>query len=338
MSGFAILDLVIGLVFIFFVLSIITSSVVEVVMSRLKVRSKFLTQWLMTIFDKKMIGPGGKPIKLAEGIMDHCLTTGLSKVGRATSFIDAQNFVSALIEKLTYDSEAPAEKVTTDLKSLLDRIGSVKAIDGSPLLSTELMRTFLIFGEEAKLAAKNQPTDPTATRKDEMQLFREKLEKWYDTAQERVSGRMKIQYIRPWTFWIGIVVAVALNVDTIQISKYLYDHKEEAKVFADKAMVSINDIQSAKKVNDSDLQESFKAIQADVHLLKETAPKGMPFGWGDGQKTPKGKEWLARIAGWLATVMAIMLGAPFWFDLLNKIANIRATGNKPPAAGAAPKT
>ncbi len=38
-----------------------------------------------------------------------------------------------------------------------------------------------------------------------------------------------------------------------------------------------------------------------------------------------------RIPGWLLTGLAVMLGAPFWFDALTKLLNInlRATGKKP---------
>ena len=32
------------------------------------------------------------------------------------------------------------------------------------------------------------------------------------------------------------------------------------------------------------------------------------------------------ILGWLITALAISLGAPFWFDLLTKLVNIRGTG------------
>lgn len=37
----------------------------------------------------------------------------------------------------------------------------------------------------------------------------------------------------------------------------------------------------------------------------------------------------ADIIGFILTALAITLGAPFWFDLLNKFVNIRAGGNKP---------
>ena len=50
---------------------------------------------------------------------------------------------------------------------------------------------------------------------------------------------------------------------------------------------------------------------------------------------PPGDFWdgilgiLAKITGLAATVFAMMMGAPFWFDLLNKVSNLRGTGNKP---------
>ena len=34
---------------------------------------------------------------------------------------------------------------------------------------------------------------------------------------------------------------------------------------------------------------------------------------------------LLAIPGWIATALAVMLGAPFWFDVLNKFMVIRST-------------
>ncbi len=31
------------------------------------------------------------------------------------------------------------------------------------------------------------------------------------------------------------------------------------------------------------------------------------------------------------SILAVFMGAPFWFDILNKIANLRGTGPKPPS-------
>ena len=39
------------------------------------------------------------------------------------------------------------------------------------------------------------------------------------------------------------------------------------------------------------------------------------------------------LVGWLLTAIAASLGAPFWFDLLGKLAKLRAAGTKPPSTG-----
>jgi len=40
--------------------------------------------------------------------------------------------------------------------------------------------------------------------------------------------------------------------------------------------------------------------------------------------------FLAKLGGLATTIAAVALGAPFWFDLLNKIVNLRLSGQKPP--------
>ncbi|HAA32884.1 MAG TPA: hypothetical protein DCE56_40670, partial [Cyanobacteria bacterium UBA8553] len=38
---------------------------------------------------------------------------------------------------------------------------------------------------------------------------------------------------------------------------------------------------------------------------------------------------LRRFIGWMISGLAISMGAPFWFELLGKIMNVRNTGPKP---------
>ena len=40
-----------------------------------------------------------------------------------------------------------------------------------------------------------------------------------------------------------------------------------------------------------------------------------------------------HIAGWILTAIAASLGAPFWFDTLNKFMNVRAAGTSPTEKG-----
>ena len=52
-------------------------------------------------------------------------------------------------------------------------------------------------------------------------------------------------------------------------------------------------------------------------------------------------RWLAVLDrhkfGWLLTILAVSLGAPFWFDTLNKIISIRAVGKAPEEKQKSPK-
>ena len=45
----------------------------------------------------------------------------------------------------------------------------------------------------------------------------------------------------------------------------------------------------------------------------------------------------AHLAGWLITIFAISLGAPFWFDMLNKAVSIRSVGKAPEEKQKSPK-
>ncbi len=40
---------------------------------------------------------------------------------------------------------------------------------------------------------------------------------------------------------------------------------------------------------------------------------------------------------WILTVLALSMGAPFWFDLLNKIMNVRYAGKSPDEASKKPE-
>jgi hypothetical protein len=56
------------------------------------------------------------------------------------------------------------------------------------------------------------------------------------------------------------------------------------------------------------------------------------------QQEEESKHWnfqglsfspLKRILGWIVSGLAISMGAPFWFELLGKMMNVRNTGPKP---------
>ena len=58
----------------------------------------------------------------------------------------------------------------------------------------------------------------------------------------------------------------------------------------------------------------------------------LPLGWTNVPDVNNFKEGVLRFLGIFITVIAVSLGAPFWFDILNRLIKIRAAGKKPIAS------
>ena len=79
------------------------------------------------------------------------------------------------------------------------------------------------------------------------------------------------------------------------------------------------------------LQQKWQQLNTAKAALEDD---GIPLGWNQTAHNDKkgpatGMFILSRIAGLLATFFAIVMGAPFWFDVLNKISNLRGAGTTP---------
>jgi hypothetical protein len=70
-------------------------------------------------------------------------------------------------------------------------------------------------------------------------------------------------------------------------------------------------------------------IQTQISNAKQALASvdslGIPLGRKNGKIFPDGENGFEVFLGWLITAVAISLGAPFWFDMLNKIMVIRST-------------
>ena len=362
MSNFPIIDLVIGLIFIFFLFSIICSSAVELCLTIFKSRASLLEKWLKHIFDspaldssgQQLLANNGEPISVGRAIMDHCMATVLSERGASTTYINTQNFVSALLDKITIK---PAEKGSSSVQVPPKNLNEyIEAIEKSTVISGELKRTILMLAFESKNAAEKVYAIPGATTitnnvsiqiKSELEHFRERLESWYDKNAERLTGTFKSKKVVPLTVIVATIITVLFNADSLAISKYLYENKAVAKELSTHALSTIDSykekMQKEIRITDSagnkdtlrerKLTEAYNNLKKDVDTLKNyAATVQIPLGWGSEQVSTD--AILKHLIGWLATILAISLGAPFWFDILNKIANLRSGGPRPPTGNA----
>lgn len=146
------------------------------------------------------------------------------------------------------------------------------------------------------------------------------LEKWFDASMDRVSGwyKRKSQLI---TIAVSVLLVLILNVSTLRIAEQL---NGEPKVLA-------NVVAKAEAAEEGAEASSMKAAGEEAEkAVDDLASLSLPVFWTEEKNRPDtSEEWLLALAGWLISIAAISLGAPFWFDTLNKLSNLRMAGKKP---------
>lgn len=163
--------------------------------------------------------------------------------------------------------------------------------------------------------------------------FQEKVENWYDDSMDRAAGWYKRR-----TQWIllalGFVVAVSLNVDSINVARTFWVDPvaRQATVTVAQDYVRNHPVKS-REATDSDKEApTTKTIEQEAKELEDVGKSlPIPIGWGQDARQkfedacsdpPALLMWLG---GWLITALALSLGAPFWFDTLNKFMMARSS-------------
>ena len=130
------------------------------------------------------------------------------------------------------------------------------------------------------------------------------IARWFDAGMNRVSGAYKRQ-AQLFTFLIALLIAAAFNVDSFHLFKTLWLHPG-----------------AAASIGAGSATEGTKQALDALFTL--------PVGW-DHAPASAGAG-LLLFCGWLVTAISVLFGAPFWFDLLQRLVNLRGTGRKPAAA------
>ncbi len=303
MFGSSTIDIAIGIVFVFLMLSLIGSTVNEIIFSFLNMRGKELLRGLKTLLDDddatglvKRLYNHGQVFGLFEGAFDP------KKPGKLPSYIPPQNFVRAFLDIIPDAAHlSPAGDVQKDVPAIVSALRTA-ALKLAADQKTEKVGKPLVSMIDA---AGNDPA---------------KLEKsigdWYNSAMDRVSGWYKYQ--TQWAlFAIGLVIAVVLNANSIAIVKQLsIDSTLRQSIVAA--------AQSAKQPDGTGGQPIKDQIQQAQDQVSKISNLGIPLGL-DQKQLADPTAWPQMLLGWLLTAIAVSLGAPFWFDILNKFMVVRST-------------
>ncbi|ONH24527.1 hypothetical protein [Pseudofrankia asymbiotica] len=161
------------------------------------------------------------------------------------------------------------------------------------------------------------------------------LAQWYDAAMDRLSGWYK-RRIGKFLLVYAIALTVAFNLDAIGLTRALWQDSALRAVAVSSAETRVQT--STPAGGDGSSGEG--AAETAVSAVRDIGALQLPFGWthADTVTDPRAVpddagDWALKALGWLVAAAALTVGAPFWFDLLGRLVNMRSAGPKPkPAA------
>jgi len=301
----SLLEVFIGLTFIYLLLSLLVSAFVEYSEMWLRKRGRLLYMGLLELL--KNNESNGLVEKLYKNPLIYSLYKGEPnqggkiKRGNLPSYIPVNIFVLAFLDELNR-SQQKHLRSATDITDLITH---------TPLLSAELKSSLNMV--------LTQVTD-----NDYNQAIK-KLELWYANSTDRVSGWYK-KHTQWLSLGISLIMIVMLNVDTLYISQALMVNSSLRAAVIQSADQYIS-AEENKSQNTEKHQISRQNSSQHLQSLKaQLLALGLPISW-DRIHWNKLDIWEkgSKIIGWLLTTIAVSFGAPFWFDVLNKFMSFRSS-------------
>jgi hypothetical protein len=323
MFGLGIIEVGIGMAFVFLAVSLVCSTVREFVETISKTRAMDLERGLREL----LADYDGKGF--TRTLFDHPLIAGLFPgkydPGRLrTTSMSGGDVRMPLSGRRSLPSYVPAGQFATALLDVVLRGSAGSPYPAPPLSIDSLRASAAVLDNEQVRRAVLSAIDFGGG---DLEKVKANVEAWFNGTMDRVSGwyKRRTQLI---LFGIGLGVAVVLNVDAITIAE---------RLGSDAALRSAVVASAEKTVREGAPRPD---ASAEVDGTRQALERvGLPIGWVAGWPAPqfgrpcdpeKCSDFAFSVAlqmtlGWLLTAVAVMLGAPFWFDVLNKLMVIRST-------------
>lgn len=329
-----ILEIIIGLVFVMLLFSLLATTIMELISGIFALRGHNLIRGIKHILAHDGDDYIFKQFKNSELYKQLCARRSWSNsIYRPPSYISSNSFwviLSSLIfREATANIEEYKEKlekapIGNHLRNVLLQLAEDAEKEDFLKRRVDKVRKSVEFLQNEEI--KNQIISYADGVEEKVVSFKRKVEHWYDDVMDRTSGWYKRQ-TQLILFILGLLIAVGFNVDTIQIYQSLSKNPELALKIANEAQAYAgNNPTLEAQIN----TEILTILNRDIAAIQ--SPLGI--GWDFKAVPTYGiSEWLLKLVGWLVTAISITLGAPFWFDLLRKLVNVRNAGVKPNAAG-----
>ncbi len=310
--GSSIIEVGIGSLLVYLLLSVLVSQINNIIKNALNMRGDLFRREIERLLQDP---------RVREAVLSNPAVTLLTSANEGTAVrnISAELLADVLIDVLAGNGE------------------TLEMLEN--LTNTPLVEQIVAAVEDQTLKDKLRDVLKTARN---LADVKEKLAQWLDIGLSRareVYGR----HMQVLSFICGAVLVLLLNVDTIYIAESLWNDPVLRQATVDAANTTISQVDPGAETQD--LQESIQRAQNTMNNLLDLR---LPIGWYHQPVDEAGPDlsvldplrdtrnlwnvlpggnpgWFGllveKLVGLLLTTIAVMQGAPFWFDLLR-----RATG------------
>jgi hypothetical protein len=358
MISSAIIDVGIGLVLVYILMSIIVTQCNAVLVNILNLRAEhlrdgleklitdenlryeLLTHPLVNVVQSEMSlgqkpGVGKRLRSISRTALEVLFAPHLTKRSDTTntSYVDPAVFADVMIDSLVKNPELLSQLKNVQIPQLIDLLK--EHIDDA-----NLERTL-----EALLS--------TASTVDEAKA---KLVTWFNNGMTQLSDVFKgrVQYV---SFMVGLLLSVVLNIDTVYMAQTFWNDPSTRQIAVSAAQTVMRDEQQIltqatdETTSDSTTQQLSEGVGRVQQSISDLFDLKLPIGWynidpnistsdlliladpaTDGRNfwliIPTNQNilnWIGflivKIIGWVLTALAVMQGSDFWFNLLRQLTN-----------------
>lgn len=326
----AILEVAIGLVFVWLVISVATLEVQNRIGTMLNWRADYLEKSVLSMLKKP---------ELVKKFYEHPLILELAQKDKNGNVIKNKR---GEIRKPDYIPNATFATAAFEVIMNAGKDGKITPISG---MSAQQMKESMqeLWAKNELLASVAQYLYPNMERdmarlendfdgfEQKIAEYRRNTEAWFNDVMTQTSSWYKIR--AQWiAFWIGLAIAVIFNVDTIYVAQKLWQEPTARAILVAQAQAEASQDAPATQLNNIAFPVGWTTTRLETSSCRNLgiienqivfrsadecrALTGLPKlnnGWG----------MVVKIFGYLLSAFAAAQGAPFWFDILRKMVGLK---------------
>jgi hypothetical protein len=319
------IDLLLGLSFVYFLFSTMTSTLVELMETRFKRRSVMLERGIRELL--------GSVLPVAQRVDSELAAL-------AAAFYDSPHISS--LYRGEYPKQAGGAPIAAPLTGPFKLLPSyipperfANAIRHLAADEANALRERFAALQRQIFSVMGVPPEATAEEQTAA------ITGYFNESMQRVSG-----WYKRWCSFLlllaGLAVAGAFNVDTLKLISTLSQNADLRRQLVERALSlddsNLSENSAASCQDDEDCLDGVRKRVDEQLTLAESA--GLPIAWSTArwqalwhpQAKADGKGCRAcaiagaliyKLLGIVLTALAISLGAPFWFEMLNRFVEVR---------------